>query len=59
MNANTALDTEQRQGPLLAGGKCPKGDNLECKNDICVEKPAACGDLDWPCCDEHGPEGAR
>ena len=41
-----------------AGGKCPKGDNLECKNDVCVEKPAACGDLDWPCCNEYGPEGA-
>ena len=27
---------------------------------MCVEKkPDACGDLDWPCCDKHGPEGGN
>ena len=23
------------------------------------EETGACGDLDWPCCDEHGPEGGK
>ena len=29
------------------------------KEDETPKKGAACGDLDWPCCDAYGPEGGK